>query len=107
MTVKNLRELQTFDSEKMTKQMVFEEAKSKSFILNFMPGQVLPSHSHPYTQVYVLVIEGSGECRIDDTVHSIRQGDAIHCAKSQMLMIENSSDKPMSVYVVLAREPKI
>lgn len=107
MTVKKIRVMQIFDPHHMTKQMAFEEDKSKAFILNFMPGQILPSHGHPYTQVYILVIEGAGECHIDDTVHSIHQGDAVHCSKSQMLNIENTSEAPMSVYVVLAREPKI
>ncbi|ARI77738.1 cupin domain-containing protein [Halobacillus mangrovi] len=106
MPVHSIREFQKFDENRMTKQMVFEEEKSKAFVLNFMPGQLLPSHSHPYTQVYLLMLDGTGECKIDDHVYKIEKGDTIHCSKEELLSLENTGTERMSVYVVLAREPK-
>ncbi|KHE69710.1 cupin domain-containing protein [Halobacillus sp. BBL2006] len=106
MTVQRIEEFQKFDEKRMTKQMVFEEEKSKAFVLNFMPGQKLPSHGHPYTQVYLLVLNGTGECKIDEKVYEIKKGDTIHCSKEEMLSLENTGEERMSVYVVLAREPK-
>ncbi|MGI8314154.1 cupin domain-containing protein [Halobacillus mangrovi] len=106
MPVHPIGKFQKFDEKRMTKQMVFEEEKSKAFVLNFMPGQHLPSHSHPYTQVYLLVLAGTGKCKIDDHEYKIEKGDTIHCSKEEMLSLENTGTERMSVYVVLAREPK-
>jgi quercetin dioxygenase-like cupin family protein len=106
MTVKRLKDAQVYDVNHMTKEMLFDEGKSKVFILNFMPGQSLPSHGHPHTQVYLLVIEGAGTCHIDEQAYQISHGEVIHCSMEQMLSIENTGTEPMSVYVVLARENK-
>lgn len=107
MTIKNISEIQTFNSDKFTKDIIFKESTSQAFILNFMPGQKLPSHGHPYTHVYLLVIEGNGTCQIDEEKYDIKQNDAIHCEKEQLLSIENTSDNKLSLYVVLARESHV
>ncbi len=104
MFVKKIEDYQIIDPEKMTKHMVFKEDKSQAFVLNFAPGQSLPSHGHPNTQVYLLVLEGEGRCTIDTTDYHIKEGFAIHCSKNQKLSIENNSNLYLSIYVVLARE---
>lgn len=104
MTIKNIADIQTFNSDKFTKDMIFKESTSQAFVLNFLPGQKLPSHGHPYTHVYLLVLEGNGSCHIDDAQFDIKQNDVIHCGKEQMLSLENTSNSKLSVYVVLARE---
>lgn len=104
MFIKRIEDYQIIDPEKMTKHMVFKEDKSQAFVLNFAPGQTLPSHSHPNAQIYLLVLEGDGHCAIDETRYHISEGFAIHCSKDQKLSIENNGDQYLSIYVVLARE---
>lgn len=104
MTIKKLQDLQSYDQEKMTKQMVIKEAKSKVVVFNFLPGQLMPKHGHPHTNAYVIVIDGEGECFLDDKISHVQAGDIIHCASQQTISIENTGAAPMTVYVVLAEE---
>ncbi|CAH0345779.1 cupin domain-containing protein [Bacillus sp. CECT 9360] len=107
MSVKNIQEVQVFEDQRINKQLLFTEEKSNAFILNLMPGQMLPSHSHPNSQVYLLVLEGEGECFIDNRDFKIQQLDVIHCSNDQMLSIKNTGNEKMCVYVVLAKVPKM
>ncbi|RWZ58626.1 cupin domain-containing protein [Halobacillus fulvus] len=104
MTIRKVKDFQSFDDEHMTKQIIFKEEKSQAFVLNFMPGQKLPSHGHPYAQVYLLVLEGKGRCIIDEEEETIKKGDVIHCHKEQNISIENIGSENLSLYAVLARE---
>ncbi|QQK74764.1 cupin domain-containing protein [Salicibibacter cibarius] len=106
MNVKNIHDAKRYDDHRLGKQTLFEAGKSKVIVFTFMPGQELPTHGHPHAQAYVLVLEGNGVCQIDETEHAIRAGDALHCDKTETIRLENTGDEPMSVYVVLAREPK-
>ncbi|ANU10723.1 hypothetical protein A1A1_09706 [Planococcus antarcticus DSM 14505] len=104
MTIKKLKDLQTYDETKLTKNIVFDEEKSKTIVFNFLPGQVLPKHGHSHRNAYVFVIEGEGVCYLDDIDSAIQQGDIVHCNAHQTISIENTGAKSMTVYVVLAAE---
>lgn len=104
MAVKKLQDLQTYDEEKMAKQIVFNEQKSKTIVFNLLPGQVIPRHGHPHKNAYVFVIEGEGICSLDDIDSAIQRGDVIHCGSHQTISIKNTGAASMTVYVVLAEE---
>ncbi|MDN7240670.1 cupin domain-containing protein [Planococcus sp. N028] len=104
MTIKKLRDLQTFDEKKMTKQIVIGEEKSKIIVFNFLPGQEMPKHGHPHKNTFVFVIEGEGKCYLDDSDSAIEPGDIIHCNPYQKISIENTGATSMTVYVVLIEE---
>ena len=106
MSAKNINDFLIYDSARLTKQVIYKEEKSQAFVLNLIPGQKLPPHNHPNAHVYLLVIEGGGMCGIDDQLFNIHERDAIHCGDKQMLAIENTSDKNLSLYVILTREAK-
>lgn len=104
MAVKKLQDLQTYDEKKMTKQIVFEEQKSKVIVFNFLPGQMLPKHGHPHKNVYVFVVEGEGVCYLDDIESPVQPGDSIHCNPHQTIAVENTGTTSMTIYVVQAEE---
>ncbi|HSP22976.1 MAG TPA: cupin domain-containing protein [Planococcus sp. (in: firmicutes)] len=104
MTVKKLQDLQTYDEEKMSKQLVFGEQNSKVIAFNFLPGQVLPKHGHPHKNAYVFVIEGAGICSLDDIDSTVQKGSIIHCDPHQTISIKNTGTTSMTAYVVLAEE---
>lgn len=104
MNIKNIQESQTYSDTRFTKNIIFQEGKSTAFILNLLPGQVLPPHPHPNAHVYLLVLEGSGLCIIDGEKQEINEKNAIHCQYEQRLSIENNSEHPLSLYVVLAKD---
>lgn len=102
MVIKKLQDLQTFDENKLSKSVVFQEEKSKTLVFNFLPGQMLSKHGHPHKNAYVFVVSGEGKCYLDDQESSIQSGDVIHCNPNQTIGIENTGTEPMTVYVVLA-----
>ncbi|WP_240377312.1 cupin domain-containing protein [Bacillus piscicola] len=104
MEAQNLSQFQIFDEERLTKKDVFKEGKTKAFVLNFMPGQQLPTHNHPNTQVFITILEGNGICMINDVKHPISEKDVFHCNKDQMIGFENNSAGRLSVYVILAHD---
>ncbi|WP_163857000.1 cupin domain-containing protein [Paenibacillus elgii] len=55
MEIKRLEAHQSFQEERFTKKVLFQAERTIVFTLNFMPGQQLPVHQHPGSQVYVLV----------------------------------------------------
>lgn len=102
MVIKKLQDLQTFDENKLSKSVVFQEEKSKTLVFNFLPGQMLPKHGHPHKNTYVFVVSGEGKCYLGDQDSAIQSGDVIHCNPSQTIGIENTGTEPMTVFVVLA-----
>lgn len=104
MTLKHIHEFLVYDPSRMTKQIIYKEGKSQVFVLNLMPGQQVPAHSHPNAHVFLLVVKGKGIGRIDETVFDIREGDTFHCSDDEQLSIENNSDDNLSLYVVLNRQ---
>lgn len=104
MEIINAKNVQQFNKERFTKTNLFQKGKSTAFLLNFLPGQTLPAHPHPSAHVYLYIIEGKGLCKIDDETEPIQAGDVIHAENEQMVSIDNNSDEPLSIYVVLAKE---
>lgn len=104
MTIKNAGEDKEFNDGRLVKTELFQEGKTTALVLNFLPGQVLPPHPHPDSNVYMYVIEGKGICKIDDKEHPISEKDVIHAADKQHVSIENTGDSTLSIYVVQAHE---
>ncbi|MEH7522992.1 hypothetical protein V7149_06845 [Bacillus sp. JJ1503] len=53
MEKKSITDAIEFSEEKFTKRIIFREGESTVFVLNFMPGQKLPAHKHPGTNVCI------------------------------------------------------
>lgn len=104
MDIRTITEMQTYQDERFTKNLLYQNEKSTAFVLNFLPGQSLPPHPHPGAHVYLNVIEGNGMCTIDDEEQEIMLKDVIHCADQQVLSVKNTGEGPLSIYVVLAKD---
>ncbi len=100
---KNIQEFQEFNESRFVRKTLFQEGKTNAFVLNLLPGQSVPPHPHPNAHVYMYVVEGEGTFIIDEKELSVSQTDVIHCEDQQVLEIENTGDKPLSIYVVLAK----
>lgn len=105
MEKKSLNTYQEFSDEKFTKRIIFKEGESTVFLLNFMPGQKLPSHKHPGTEVYILVLKGNGTFIIEDKTTEVTKEDIIHCNEEESLSFENSGIEPVTLYVMLNKVP--
>ena len=53
-----LKSFMEYSEDKFTKRVIYKKGETTAFVLNFMPGQQLPAHKHPNTEVYLLVVTG-------------------------------------------------
>lgn len=105
MEKKSVETFKEYSEERFTKRVIFNDGGSTVFILNFLPGQKLPPHKHPGTEVYLLVLDGSGAFTIDETQTEVTKNDAIHCSGEENLAFENTGNEPVSLYVMLNKVP--
>ncbi|WP_409274054.1 cupin domain-containing protein [Neobacillus sp. SCS-31] len=101
----SLSEFMEYSSEKFTKRVMLKKGESTAFVLNFAPGQQLPSHKHPGTEVFLLVVCGSGTFTVDGNELQVDANDVVHCSGEEMLAFKNSGSEPVSLYVVLTKVP--
>jgi quercetin dioxygenase-like cupin family protein len=73
--------------------------------LNFLPGQQLPTHKHPGTEVYIYVVTGTGTIIIDGLESAVSEVDLIHVNSEEEMSFNNSGNEPVSLYVVLSKFP--
>jgi quercetin dioxygenase-like cupin family protein len=105
MELKSLHEHMEYSEEKFTKRIVFKKGDSTVFILNFMPGQSLPAHKHPGTEVYLLVLNGKGTFTIDGIDTEVNEQNVIHTSADEELAFKNTGSEPVSLYVMLNKIP--
>ncbi|MFO1444834.1 cupin domain-containing protein [Bacillus sp. Bva_UNVM-123] len=102
---KSFIEAQEFSEKQFTKRILFREGKSTVFVLNFMPGQELPAHKHPGSEVYLMVIQGNGTLMIDGCAYEVNEKDVIHSGGDEEFAFINSGSEPVSLYVMLNKIP--
>ncbi|MHA0856091.1 cupin domain-containing protein [Paenibacillus sp. CMAA1364] len=105
MEKKELQVLKDYQEDKFTKRILFKSGGSVVFVLNFMPGQELPSHQHPGASVFILVLNGGGTVTVNGEESNLVQDDVISCEGDEHFSFKNTSDTPTSLYVVLSKIP--
>lgn len=101
----NLRNYIEFGEEKFTKRVIFKEGGSTVFVLNFAPQQALPSHKHPGTNVYILVVEGGGTITIDGKDVKAQKNDVFLISSEEEMSFLNDGQENTSLYVMLNKIP--
>lgn len=89
-----------FDEARFTKVDIFKSRNSSMFLLNFTSGQTMKSHSHPGKELYLHVLSGKGEFKIDDEKIQVKEDDVIHLEKDEMIGFENG-DGNTSIYITM------
>ncbi len=105
MQKQSVKAYQEYSDEKFTKRVIFNTGESTAFVLNFMPGQTLPAHKHPGSEVFLFVLTGKGTIIIDGQETEIAEADVIHTSDTEELAFKNSGTEPVSLYVVLTKLP--
>jgi quercetin dioxygenase-like cupin family protein len=101
----SLKDYQEFSEERFTKRIVFKKGESTVFLLNFMPGQELPKHTHPGTEVYILTMQGEGTFTIDGAEVIAAANDTVHITGTEELAYKNTGSEPVTLYVMLNKIP--
>ncbi|WP_347564312.1 cupin domain-containing protein [Bacillus sp. MM2020_4] len=94
-----------YSEERFTKRVIYKKGETTAFILNFMPGQQLPAHRHPGTEVYLYVVTGNGTIIIDGAETEVAEADLIHVTSEEEMAFNNNGSEPLSLYVVLSKIP--
>lgn len=63
------------------------------FILNFQPGQVLPSHKHPGAKLFLLVLKGEGSFNINGNEIYVKKDDLITVTGDEKLFLQTMGKK--------------
>jgi quercetin dioxygenase-like cupin family protein len=105
MEKQTLSKFQEFSEERFTKRIVFKKGDSTVFLLNFLPGQELPPHAHPGSEVFIQVMQGEGTFIVDDAEERLSQNEVIHCRDQEKLAFKNTGNEPVSLYVMLSKIP--
>lgn len=105
MEKKELQSVKDYNQDKFTKRILFKSGESVVFVLNFMPGQELPTHQHPGTAVFILVLDGSGTVTVNGEESILVKDDVISCEGDEQFSFSNTGSTPTSLYVVLSKIP--
>lgn len=105
MEKQSLSSFQEFSEEKFTKRIVFKKGDCTVFLLNFLPGQQLPPHAHPGSEVFIQMMQGVGTFTVNGTETTLSQNEALHCCDQEKLAFKNSGTEPVSLYVTLSKIP--
>lgn len=101
----NISDFVEFKEDSLTKRVMIKDGKMTVFVLNFKPGQSLPAHKHPGSNVQLLVLEGNGEFNIDGETVVVEKNDTIFVGGDEELAFLNNGSKNVSLYVVLNNIP--
>ncbi|CAM3842317.1 cupin domain-containing protein [Mesobacillus thioparans] len=105
MEKQTLKQYQEFSEEQFTKRVVFKKGDSTVFLLNFMPGQELPKHTHPGTEVFILTMQGEGTFTVDGEEVTAAANETVHLSGSEELSYKNTGSDPVTLYVMLNKIP--
>lgn len=105
MEINSVKAYQEFSEERFTKRIIFKKGETTAFVLNFLPGQQLPVHKHPGTEVYLYVVTGNGTFIIDGQENVVSEADLVHVGGEEELAFHNTGNEPVSLYVTLSKVP--
>ncbi|WP_339256052.1 cupin domain-containing protein [Paenibacillus sp. FSL R5-0713] len=105
MNITSLQEVKTFSEDRFTKRVLFQQGGGVTFVLHFLPGQELPVHQHPGTDVILLVVEGTGTLILDGEEQVVNQEDVIHCGGEVEFAFRNTGEQEVRLFVVLNKVP--
>ena len=105
MEKKALSDSMVYQEERFTKKILFQKGDSVAFVLNFLPGQQLPSHTHPGAEVYIQALKGNGTIQVNESEYELFEGEIIHLSGEETFSYRNSGDHPSSLHVVLCKIP--
>ena len=98
-----IEQAKQFNEERFTKIDMHKTRRSVAFLLNFLPGQHMKSHSHPQRELYLLVLDGTGTIIIDGEEKVVSEGDVIFCESDEMIGFTNTGDEKVTIYATMTK----
>jgi quercetin dioxygenase-like cupin family protein len=94
---------QIFNDRRFTKQNMFKSADCTVFILNFLPGQIMPAHYHPGAELHFHVLQGNGTFTIDGSNIEVTADEVVYCEGTKKVSFTNTGNNNVSIYVTLSK----
>ena len=94
-----------YNETRFTKKILFKKGDNTAFVLNFSPGQELPTHTHPGSDLFLTVIKGRGTLIINGQETEITVNDVINVEGDEEFAFKNNSNEHVSLYVTLCKIP--
>ncbi|WP_026574378.1 cupin domain-containing protein [Bacillus sp. UNC438CL73TsuS30] len=101
----SVKDFMEYSEERFTKRVIYKKGETTAFVLNFLPGQGLPVHKHPGTEVYLYVVTGAGTLVINGVETDVTEADLIHVSSDEEMSFKNNENEPVSLHVVLSKFP--
>jgi quercetin dioxygenase-like cupin family protein len=105
MKLENIKNKIVYSDKTFTKRVLFAEDKVLNFVLNMMPGQSLPAHTHEDSDLVLHILTGEGEAIVDSKTQKLSQGDVIYLKGEEVFSMSNTGDTDMSCFVVITPNP--
>lgn len=103
MEMNNRKSAQQFNENRFTKIDMIKTEHSVAFMLNFLPNQEMKQHAHPDRELYLHVIQGTGDLFIDEEVIRVKEGDVIYCKSDEEIGFLNTSNNKVSIYATMTK----
>ncbi|MTI48268.1 cupin domain-containing protein [Sporosalibacterium faouarense] len=105
MKIEKIQDKIVYSESTFTKRLIFSEEKVLNFVLNLVPGQEIPSHTHEESDLVLYVVTGKGDITIDGNTKTIEEGDIVYCVGKEEFYLKNNYKENLSCFVVLAPRP--
>ena len=79
MEKQSITPFQLFKENHFTKRIIYRNKDSHLFILNFLPGQQMPSHYHYGAELFLHILQGNGTFHIEGNDINVVENDVIYC----------------------------
>ncbi|MFA8451054.1 MAG: cupin domain-containing protein [Bacteroidales bacterium] len=101
MQKQNLKQYQKFKNEKFQKKHVFTSDYNKTFVLNLLPGQEIPTHTHEGYELQITVLRGKGKVRVNHEEELFSEGDILKCDAKDKFSLINCSQEKLTCLAIL------
>jgi quercetin dioxygenase-like cupin family protein len=97
----SISSFQIYNDRRFSKQNMFKSADCTVFILNFLPGQIMPAHYHFGAELHFHVLQGNGTFNMDGNDLEVMVNDVVYCEGTKKVSFTNTGTENVSIYVTL------
>jgi quercetin dioxygenase-like cupin family protein len=87
---------------KIAKRMIFKSDNVITFVLNIAKGEILPSHTHLDSTLFLQVMDGEANVITDGNETLLQAGELIQVDGQESLQVINTGEDILRLYVTIS-----
>jgi quercetin dioxygenase-like cupin family protein len=87
---------------KIAKRMIFKSDNVIAFVLNIAKGEILPSHTHLDSTLFLQVMDGEANVITDGNETLLQAGELIQVDGQESLQVINTGEDILRLYVTIS-----